>query len=284
MSSKLLGTCMQKTCLVLLLLSAWGIQEVHAQADGAVETATDNSDEDEAKQIYNRALRHYDAGRYQDAASDFLQAYELSKHPALLFNVANAYERLADYENAIVYLEAYLETPNPLKRVSVIQRIQGLKARNLEQQEAKNKLVEIEQAKAAQTEIQQSKVQIVSSEPPNQIATKNRVLSYSLIAAGTALLAGGIVSGIVSSNASSSAEDMCSLSGFCPNSVSGDIDRAKNYGIIADLAVGSGIVVLGVGAFFYLTGTVKDENQESMTQFQIRPNTNGINIGVSRKF
>lgn len=63
-----------------------------------------------ALQLYEQGDAAYAAGRYQEAADAFAQAYQLSPRPLLLYNLANAYERLERYPDAIQMLRAYLDS------------------------------------------------------------------------------------------------------------------------------------------------------------------------------
>jgi tetratricopeptide (TPR) repeat protein len=63
----------------------------------------------EAKRHVELGMQHYEAGRYQQASSEFELAYRLSQRPALLFNIARAEAKLGHEEAAIAFLRRYLE-------------------------------------------------------------------------------------------------------------------------------------------------------------------------------
>jgi hypothetical protein len=48
-----------------------------------------------------------DGGAYADAITGYRASYELSRNPALLYNIGNAYEHLGDYPRALAYLEQF---------------------------------------------------------------------------------------------------------------------------------------------------------------------------------
>jgi len=60
-----------------------------------------------ARELYLRGDRLYTEGRYEAAVEAFQESYHLSGRPLLLFNLANAYERLARYEEALAALRDY---------------------------------------------------------------------------------------------------------------------------------------------------------------------------------
>ncbi|MEO0602867.1 MAG: tetratricopeptide repeat protein [Myxococcota bacterium] len=79
-----------------------------------------------ARELFLEGDAHYAAGRYEEAEKRFLEAYELSGRPVLLFNLANVYERLSDYEAAADCLRRYLDGPEVHDIVSVQERLRRL--------------------------------------------------------------------------------------------------------------------------------------------------------------
>lgn len=62
----------------------------------------------EARAHYQKGADHYAAERYAEAVTEFKIAYDLSKRPAILYNLARAEEKLGHEEAAIDYLQRYL--------------------------------------------------------------------------------------------------------------------------------------------------------------------------------
>ena len=58
--------------------------------------AQSRSERNEAREHFKRGRAYHDLGQYQDAAREYLAAYELSNKPKLLFNVAQAYWSAGD--------------------------------------------------------------------------------------------------------------------------------------------------------------------------------------------
>ncbi|MEO0604528.1 MAG: tetratricopeptide repeat protein [Myxococcota bacterium] len=79
-----------------------------------------------ARELFLEGRGYYAAGRYEDAAARFEEAYALSDKPLLLFNLANVYERLADYDRASDRLRRYLAHAPAADREAVEQRLQRL--------------------------------------------------------------------------------------------------------------------------------------------------------------
>jgi tetratricopeptide (TPR) repeat protein len=71
----------------------------------------------EARALYDKAIAHYDLADYDTAITEFKQAYELSKEPGLLFNLAQAHRLKKDWALALHFYKTYLELkPNAANR------------------------------------------------------------------------------------------------------------------------------------------------------------------------
>jgi tetratricopeptide (TPR) repeat protein len=67
------------------------------------------SDVDRARELTDRGVAEFAAGRYEEAIEAYKSAFALSPHPALLFNIGLAYHRKRDCEHALEYYQHYLE-------------------------------------------------------------------------------------------------------------------------------------------------------------------------------
>jgi hypothetical protein len=66
-----------------------------------------------AGELYAAATEAMTAGRYDDAARDFVAAYEITKDPVLFFKIGSAYESAKKCSQAVVYYERYLAEAKP---------------------------------------------------------------------------------------------------------------------------------------------------------------------------
>ncbi len=73
---------------------------------------------DEARRHFNTGLELVRQGAYEQGVQEFLAAYDLSPHPAVLYNVARAYGDAGHYPQAIDYFERYLDS-DPEDRIQV---------------------------------------------------------------------------------------------------------------------------------------------------------------------
>jgi hypothetical protein len=67
----------------------------------------------DAREFYAAGQHAYDAGDYESAIAHFEQAYQLKPHPNVLYNIAQAHERLLDYSASVVWFERYLREAPP---------------------------------------------------------------------------------------------------------------------------------------------------------------------------
>lgn len=95
-----------------------------------------NADDDKARVFYLNGERLYNEGRYEEAVVAFQSAYSLSPRPLLLFNMANAYERLGKLQEAIDTLNKYRVFADPVEQDILLARVQTLETR-LAQQRAR---------------------------------------------------------------------------------------------------------------------------------------------------
>ncbi len=96
-------------------------QPLHVRDVGALDQQT----LDRAEADFFDGLADYRAESFEQAAVKFQQAYLLTRHRDLLFNVARSRERLGDREGAVEWYRAYLAT-RPADETAVIHRIKLL--------------------------------------------------------------------------------------------------------------------------------------------------------------
>lgn len=83
-----------------------------------------------AKQLFQRGEEAYKEGRYAEAVELFLRAYEEDPHPALVYNVGQAYEKSGDVPNALRSYRSYLRlAPQAEDRGVVELRVKHLEER-----------------------------------------------------------------------------------------------------------------------------------------------------------
>lgn len=107
--------------LALAVLVASVLVPAFAQA------ATEAEKKAQAKELYERATRFYDMGKYAEAIGDYEQAYLLVEDPALLFNIGQAYRLWNRPDDAIRSYKNYLrKRPDASNRADVERKISDL--------------------------------------------------------------------------------------------------------------------------------------------------------------
>jgi hypothetical protein len=81
----------------------------------------------EMKQLYEKATRAYDVGKYNEAIEDYQKAYEIGGDPPMLYNIAQAYRLNDQPAEALRFYRRYLQrAPNARNREDVERKIAEL--------------------------------------------------------------------------------------------------------------------------------------------------------------
>lgn len=84
----------------------------------------------EARREYERGAQLYRSGQYEEAIDAFRKAYAAQPHPALLFNIGQAQEKLGQLEGALESYRGYLQAaPDAQDRGAVQTAIASLEER-----------------------------------------------------------------------------------------------------------------------------------------------------------
>lgn len=80
--------------------------------------------------MFAEGVRHYRAGRLDEALTPFLEAWRLVPSPDLAYNVARTYERMGEARRGIQFYRHYLQraAPDAAEREDVEARIRELEA------------------------------------------------------------------------------------------------------------------------------------------------------------
>ena len=85
---------------VLLVASLLSVSAVAAAAGG--------DDEKEARRLFERAELEFNVGKFAEALADYQSAYQAKPLPGFLFNIAQCYRNMANYERARFFFRRYL--------------------------------------------------------------------------------------------------------------------------------------------------------------------------------
>ena len=141
-SSRRLHWLIALICVVALPVLEYGlvgpVRIAHAQPDS--DSGKKKSSSKKAKKHFRQGQRMFAMGRFRKALASYEKAYSLSKHPDILFNIAQCYRNLGDYESAIYHFETYLEKkPEADNREAVLELIDKLDAEMAEADKLRDK-------------------------------------------------------------------------------------------------------------------------------------------------
>lgn len=261
--------------LALAVLLASGV--AHAQP-APTPPAPESPALEEARRLYVEGNEHYSAGRYTLAAERFVKAYELSGKPALLFNLANTYERAGDYEKAAHYLRMYLAGGEVHDPAAVKARLQRLELTLVENK--KN----ADNAAAAQpsTPPEQDKEELPVAPVP-----KPRPSRVPYYVAGAGVVAGGaaaVVFGLRARSDRSEIDALCTeQSGgmVCPPSAEPHLSNERRNALFSDIGLGVAAASVVTSVVYYLVTRDSDAATEpSRHALSIVPSASGEGVGV----
>lgn len=249
------------------------------------------SPDERARELYLRGDRLYAEGSYDDAIVALKEAYELSHRPALLFNIANAYERLGRYEEALLYLNQYAPSAPDHQQHIVLKRIRALEQRAEERRDEDGRAAPAPPARApavGTSPSPSSGAALPAAAYPEPLDTSSAateatgrppLLGYAIGGAGLVAIGVGTVFGISASSLRSDAEGQCRGNGdvlLCPASARESLSDASSRALVADIAWGLGLAAVGVGVYLVL-----DNDSESGTSTALRSTATAGGAGVS---
>lgn len=233
--------------------------------------------EQEARAHFQLGRTLYDGGRFEEAAREFQQAYDLSRRPQLLYNLFLALRDAAQVEAAIDALRRYLElVPNAQDGESLRARLASMERAQAEQRERERAAqAEAERARqeaearaqseaAARAEaearanasVAQAPTESTSAPQENAAAQPTDggtdIGPWIVVGAGGALIATGILTAVLTSG------KMSDIEAACPNDVCpADYDLAGNrasgrvLAATTDVLLVTGAAAVGGGLLLY---------------------------------
>jgi tetratricopeptide (TPR) repeat protein len=216
------------------------------------------------------ARRHFDSGvayleesDYDNALQAFQKAYDLSKRPEILLNLATVHERKAELSAAVDALTLYLSQvpPNDEHVETVKLRIQNLQKRIADEKNAPAANTPAPAAAGtpapAATPAPPAALTPVPAAPA--AAQPNRMPAF--IALGVGGLAGGasLVTGLMASSQYDDKKKACS-----PHCTDSDLSSGRTLAVTSTVLTGVAIVGVGVGVTLLLTSGGSPEQARSL--------------------
>jgi tetratricopeptide (TPR) repeat protein len=244
--------------LATLCLAVVAVEVPAAAAPKSEKAAT----EIRARELFQKGDKDYAEGRYDDALTEFQEAYDLSGRAQLLFNISNALERLGRLPEAVDALEKYLASGKAKDKDVVQKRLANLKKR-VEEKKAEDEAAEKKRQEEAQKNATPPAPPPPPPPPPSPPAKPFPILPVALMGAGGASLVAAGVFGILTLGARSDESDNCkdAASGrLCTKTGEDAVGKDKTFGLVTDITLVAGVVLGGVGAYFLLTGKKAEDH------------------------
>lgn len=245
----------------LLVILGFGTAQAQAQTTDPLLDDGETVDKDgRGRELYENGALLYEEGRYEDAIVAWEAAYALTQRPGFLFNIANAYERLADYDQAIDVLGRYRALARADERETLDRRIRNLEERLAEQ--------------SARAPVgAQVPVPAPSDSPTRSTAERTGnarpVIGLSLVGVGAASLLTGTGFGLGARSAGNQAESGCVATDaglLCPDASGRALATNRRSALIADIGFGVGAAAATTGLVVLVTGGKRQVSVAPMGQ------------------
>ena len=201
------------------------------------------------------ARRHFDSGAaylqesdYENALKAFEKAYELSKRPAILINIATVEERRGNLDGAIAALRKYLELePSGEHAETTRLRLQNLEKRASETAPAVLAVPPpTPQPAAPAAAPTQSKP--APDAPTETAGSADRTPAYVAFGIGGVAAIGAVVTGLLANAQYQDAKSSCSPA--CSDS---ELSSGRTLATISTIATGVAVIGAGFGVVLWLS-------------------------------
>jgi tetratricopeptide (TPR) repeat protein len=254
--------------------------------------------QESAKPDFEAAKRHFKAGqefyqmdRYAEAIVEFKQAYEITNDGLVMGQVAEAYAKAGDFENALASIRIYHDALPEGERGPAAQLMKEYEKAIKEGRSQKLVLPteKVPELVAVPVTPEQGVTKESSPATPGAPVKKKRIYTWIAAGAAGALTVSAIVLGL---NAQTKFDD---LSNQCkPNCSSSDVDSVKTRAMVTDVLWGTAAAAaVTAGVLFWLEGRKgaaeeetpgtdsEDTDEEVLSRFRLTPVVGAGNYGVS---
>lgn len=198
-------------------------------------------DDERARELFQNGLDLYEEGRYEDAIAAWEEAWRLSGRPLLLFNMANAAERIARWDDAMELLSRYRAFAPSDERETLDRRIANIQRR----------IEETRGATGSTTTTTSTTAQTTTTPSTTPGPTRSvSPLPIVLLSAGGASVVTGTIFGVRALDARADAADSCASSGdatYCTGEARDALARDRSSALVADLTIGLGALAVAGG-------------------------------------
>lgn len=282
--------------LWLVLVVALAVVAV-APAPAHAQDAAAQKQRREAKRLFNQAHLAYRRGDYEEAILKWEQSYELSEEPLIFLSIANAYERLGDVKQTLVYLQRWRAKAPIREHKELDSRIEGVEERMATFEVEQKKRDEEEARRRAEQEVKLRAELEQNQQQERDKATSNdsfmwQVVGWSLVGTGAAAVIAGVIVDAVAAGKRPAEEEACTESEgqqLCRDALRSDIESSNTLAIAGDITWISGATIAAGGVVVLLLlgyGEYADEPSEDSAAWRIVPVVvpQGGGVSLSARF
>lgn len=220
-------------------------------------SAQGDSDVDRARFHFMAGRAYYDDARYPDAAREFEEAYRLTEHPDVLYNLGLTYERMGRARDAIDHYRRYLEAvPEAPEAAQIYDRIRRLEAAAPPESAAGGTPASGGSGGGAGG---RSGGGAPAEEPSGGSLTLTA--GWVLVGVGAATAAAAVITGVLALGTHADLEGACP-DGRCPADRADDIESGETLSIVSTVLTGVAIGAGGAGLLLLLTSGGDGEGAE----------------------
>jgi tetratricopeptide (TPR) repeat protein len=247
------------------------------------------SDDERARVHFEAGRSYYEQARYDDAAREWQQSFELSGRPELQLNISQAQERALRYDDAIAAARQYLTlAPDAPDKKTVEDRIV-----NLEELRARfergapaplsppGSLPDTAGPGAPSTTTPAGSgspatgsSSAVTEAPaatalpelePTRADNPLTLPAIVLMGVGGAALVASLVTGLVAHGDYKSLERQCDDDGLCPSAARDELDEGESLASASTVLAIVGVVAAGTGGALLIVGAQRAESKRAGT-------------------
>jgi tetratricopeptide (TPR) repeat protein len=210
----------------------------------------------EARERFELGRTFYEAGRFQQAAEEFAEAYKLSGRPQLLYNLYVANRDAGNWQMATDSLRGYLDkVPDAPDRITLNARLEALEAQNAVR---KKEQAEAEEARRRNAVVITRPVRVRSNIP------------WIIASSGGALLAGSIITGVMAKSKDDDLDKVCADGGkICPEWQRSNATKAYALAITTDVLWTVGAAAAVTGLVLWYSGALDTKKDVPVASFGV---------------
>ncbi len=272
----------------------------------ALPAAAQQTDTERAQELYFNGAQLYEEGDYRAAITAWEASWAISEAPLLQYNIANAHERLGNFDEAITHLNQYRALAPSEEHDELTSRIRALEIRRDEQlareaaeqerlaaearrlEEERRRLEEeqrrLDEERRREEERRNSLV-MQPTGPEGGADSGGGGLSGLQIGMITTAIVGvgaGTAFGLIENSAADEVEAAC-IASICPETAESDVKRARSSALISNIGFGVAGAAAAVFIVTLFTGR-KDEESDTSLSFAPVPVRGGAAVQAGARF